>query len=492
VNTNHHTTNCQCDGTHTDSRNGSPLFVGLNGTLVAGDVLWEFALQLVRIQPSLFFALPFWFAKGESWWCEKIAHSPSLDPASLPYRHEVLDYLTQQKAEGRRIVLVTRTHACMGKMIAEHLGCFDQVMAANGREALVGKRKLREIEAGAGTNPFEFIGDHKEDLPVIEASSRATLVNPSPSLAARAKQLTHCRILGDTRPLLRAVLVSLRPHHWIKNLLLAVPAVLAHVWNAPQSFFSLFVAILTFSLVASAVYVCNDLLDLPADRLHPTKKERPLAKGELPIPTAILLALSLFAAGLILGLALSSDLFLWLVVGYAATALAYSLWLKRCIVLDVVVLAGLYGLRIFAGGAVVGVEVSAWLLAFSGFFFLSLAFAKRYLELALSHHQGIPVINGNRPYSYADLEIFRIAGTACGLLSVLVLALYINSTAVRTLYRQPNLLWLLCPLLLYWILRTWVLVLRGEADSDPVVFALRDKASLAVAFLTATIVYLAI
>lgn len=288
-----------------------------------------------------------------------------------------------------------------------------------------------------------------------------------------------------------AVFTAMRPHHWFKNLLLTVPAVMAHHWNNCTTIRQLIVAIFAFSLVASAIYLFNDLIDLPADRLHPVKKKRPIASGALSISKALTMAVLLMVTGMTMGWILLPGRFVLLMLSYALLALAYSSCFKRCLVLDVVVLAGLYTFRIFVGGAVVNIKVSAWLLAFSGFFFLSLAFAKRYLDLAVENDENGSVKTGNRPYTIADLEIFKIAGPTCGLLSVLVLALYINSSAVQMLYEEPFVLWLLCPLFLYWMLRTWVLVLRRETSTDPVVFALRDKASLFVFFSVVLVLYFA-
>jgi 4-hydroxybenzoate polyprenyltransferase len=289
-----------------------------------------------------------------------------------------------------------------------------------------------------------------------------------------------------------AVFTAMRPHHWFKNLLLAVPVVMAHCWDNWTTVWQLLVAIGAFSLVASAIYLFNDLIDLSADRLHPVKKKRPIASGALSTSKALTMAILLTATGMALGWILLPGRFVLLMLAYALLALAYSVCFKRCLVLDVLVLAGLYAFRIFAGGAVVNIQVSAWLLAFSGFFFLSLAFAKRYLDLAVEEDENGFVRTGNRPYTIADLEIFRIAGPTCGLLSVLVLALYINGSAVQILYKNPFVLWFLCPLFFYWMLRWWVLVLRRETTStDPVVFALRDKASVVVLFLVILVLYFA-
>ena len=437
-------------------------------------------MKRVRERPFLLFILPFLFVRGHRWICRWLANNQDTDHGAIPLRQTVVDHLNTLKSQGKSIVLVTRTPGPLIPDMVHQIGCFDDVIAPEDFQAYRGTEKLEKTRAYAQNRPFAFIAHHRRDLPIMKAAEHVTLVYPTTQLREKGKRFQAVHLLGPTVHPFIMVLKALRPHHWTKNLLLAVPWVMAHQWHDLRSSLKLLMALLAFSLVASAVYICNDLLDLPADRLHPFKKKRPLASGALPISWAVLTAFFLFGLGILAGWTMSPSPFVWLLISYAVVVLFYSAFFKHCLVLDVVVLASLYALRIFAGGAVVNVPVSAWLLAFSGFFFLSLAFAKRYLELSLlrddHRHQRL----ANRPYTVADLDLFRIAGPTCGLLSVLVLALYINSDVVQKLYQSPNTLWFLCPLFLYWILRTWVLVIRGETDSDPLVFALRDKNSLFV------------
>ena len=285
-----------------------------------------------------------------------------------------------------------------------------------------------------------------------------------------------------------AVVKALRIPHWIKNVLLVVPLVVAHEWHQLEAVAVLTLAIFCFCMVASSGYVVNDLLDREADRFHPTKHKRPFARGDLRLRHGILLALVLFVTGLCLALAFLPRHVTYLLLAYLLISLLYSTYCKHRIVLDVITLAGLYTIRIFAGGASVGITVSAWLLAFSMFLFLSLAFSKRYTELAMPGTVEKGATNF-RPYKTRDLEVFRSVGPASGLLSVLVLAFYVNSEAVRVLYTTPEALWLLCPLLLYWILRIWFLTVRGETDFDPVVLALRDPTSYMIG-MAASLVFL--
>jgi 4-hydroxybenzoate polyprenyltransferase len=477
--------------TESDAADGPPVYVGLNRTLVATNVLWESGLQVVRQRPAFLFILPFWLIRGTAWFRRRIVRSITLQPSLLPFRRNVLEYLQSQKAAGRDLTLATSTPGLIAKAVADHVGLFDSVLPNEGKPNLIGQDKLRAIRSHCKNANFEYVGHDRADLPVIEAASVVTLVNPSPGTLARVRQLNNAsRVLGKSPSQLQAMIRSLRPHHWTKNLLLAVPLTVAQQWHHLNSLLLLAAGILCFSLMASSIYVCNDLLDLPADRRHPTKRDRPLAKGDLDIPSGVLMALGLLALAMAMGLLWMPRGFVLLLLAYALTASAYSIYFKRRLVLDVIVLSGLYTIRIFAGGAAVDIAVSAWLMAFSMFFFLSLAFAKRYTELAKTGEDTQGTGRG-RPYSKTDLEIFRSVGPTCGILSVLVLALYINSPAVLALYHYPQVLWFLCPVLLYWILRVWFLTLRVKIDYDPVMLALRDRVSYVAAAVVVLILFLA-
>lgn len=279
---------------------------------------------------------------------------------------------------------------------------------------------------------------------------------------------------------------ALRPHQWSKNLLLAIPALVGQAWMQPGVITQVCLAIVAFSLAASGTYVLNDLLDVDADRRHPDKQRRPFADGRLTLMWGRIAGPLLVAAGCALALLTLDTTTVRLLVVYVLASAAYSLWLKRALLLDVILLAGLYSLRLLAGGAAAGVEVSSWLLAFSMFLFLSLAFAKRLTELEAAPHE-----ESARAYRPRDRDAFAAMGPASGMLSILVLALYVSSEPVRSRYAQPDLLWLLCPLLLYWILRVWFVALRGDLHHDPVVFALRDGVSYAIVASMIAVFYLA-
>ncbi len=468
-----------------------PVCVALNNTLVATDTVWESVFQLIKLRPLSLLVLPIWFFRGKAWFRDRLAQSVEPDPAGLPYRNQVLEYLRSQRQQARDVFLVTSAHRHLARRVADHLKLFRDVLASDEKCNLSGKDKLEAIQVHVGEAGFEYIGQGKTDLPVIEAASGVVLVFPTKRTVRRVEQFATVQaILGNHRNLVTTVIRAMRPHHWTKNLLLAVPLVVAQEWHDMRAIGIVLFAALCFCLVASSGYLWNDIFDLAADRRHPVKRNRPLAAGDLGIVTAVWLAFALAAVALVCAFVFWDNHFWLLLLTYMLTSFAYSIYLKHCMVVDVVVLAGLYTIRILAGGASVDIPVSAWLLAFSMFFFLSLAFAKRYTELSMTDENALST-GRSRPYFVSDLEMFRSAGPACGLLSVLVLALYINSKAVRVLYSWPPALWLLCPLFLYWILRVWFLTMRAATDFDPVVLALRDRISYLLGAASAIILLVA-
>jgi len=455
-----------------------PLCVDLDDTLICTDALWESVIQLWR-RPILGVRVTFaLLSGGKAGMKAALAENMDLDPATLPYRESVLTYLREQRTAGRTLVLATATHSRWAQRISDHLGLFSRVFATDSRTNLSSTRKRDALVSAYGDKGFDYIGDHLKDLPIFSAAREALLVNPSPSLLAQASAAGNVsRVFVEDGLTVKVVAKALRLHQWSKNLLLAVPLLSAHLVFNPDAWLSIAIAFFGFGLVASATYLFNDLLDLGADRLHAKKRFRPLASGRMRISTGVTLAVLSGACGFgITCLALPPQFLFYLLV-YVALTLAYSINLKRRLLVDVLALALLYTLRILAGGAAIGVPVSEWLLMFSLFIFLSLAFLKRAVELQSSGSN--EKITG-RGYSSIDLETVRSIGASSGLVSAMVLALYINSEAVTALYRAPKMLWLLCPLLIYWISRIWFLAARGEVHHDPVVFALLDWRSYVV------------
>ncbi|MFN0059176.1 MAG: UbiA family prenyltransferase [Planctomycetota bacterium] len=481
--------------THSDSTPAGvgvevPLYVDLDGTLIATDTLWEALLSLVRNRPLALCKLPSWLAGGKAHFKRQIALTTTLNPVALPYHEELVVHLRNERARGRRLVLATACDEKLAAPIAAHLNFFDGVIASDGTRNLAGAAKLAAIQAETGTKPFEYAGNSTTDMPIFAAAHSVLVVSNSASLVERVRALkkphaVYAAKSGGLRPILKTV----RLHQWAKNLLLFVPLLAAHQFGIPMVVDAL-LGFLCFGLAASGGYVFNDLLDLEADRLHPQKRNRALASGKLEPARGVQLCAGLLVGSALLAVATLPLLFTGLLVLYLAATISYSLYFKRKLLADVILLAGLYTLRVFAGGAAIDLPVSQWLMAFSMFFFLSLAFAKRHSELSLMLAGQKEKAHG-RAYRVDDLDLLLSMGPSCGLMAVLVLCLYFNSDVVQRFYPTPGLLWFTCPVLFYWLGRVWFLARRGELPGDPVSFALTDKISLIAGALVLAIAGLA-
>lgn len=457
-----------------------PLCVDLDGTLVRTDVLIEAAFALLKQNVLYAFVLPLWALKGKAHFKQQVAERVDIDPSRLPYHEEFLTYLMAERANGRPLVLATSSNIKFAEGIAEHLGIFESVLASDAQNSLSGERKVEEIRKALGDKGFAYAGNSNVDLTVWPHAREAILVNPDRGVLAAAYQLAKVGPVFDDRAgVVKPLLEAMRIHQWLKNVLVFVPLFTAHQAGDVALLSQAALAFLSFSLCASSVYLLNDLFDLDSDRRHPTKRNRPFAKGAVAIHYGV----ALIPILLLLSFALASLLpieFMAVLAIYYGTTMSYSLWLRRAVVLDVLVLAGLYTVRLIAGGAAVSISISFWLLAFSMFLFFSLALVKRYSELTLlSDHAESAA--GARGYRAGDLDALLSFGTASGCVAALVLALYINGEQVTELYRYPEAIWPLCPLLLYWISRVWILARRGELHEDPVLFAIRDRRSHVVA-----------
>jgi 4-hydroxybenzoate polyprenyltransferase/phosphoserine phosphatase len=468
-----------------------PLYVDLDGTLIRTDLLHESLLGLVKRNPLALLLVPLWLRGGRARLKRAVAERVELDVARLPYSEGFLAYLREEAAAGRRLVLATAADGKYAEQVAAHLGIFCSTLASDGTDNLSGVRKARAIEANADGQPFEYAGNSRRDLPVWARAAGAVLVNPDRGVerALRGRAPVTRRFV-DRQSRLWNYVAALRVHQWVKNALLLVPLLASHRVSEPGALWRVVVAIVAFSLTASAVYILNDLLDLGADRRHPRKRLRPFAAGHLPA-THGLVALTLLS-GLGLGLAWALSPGFWVVlVAYLAMTLAYSLRLKRYVLIDVLVLSALFTARVIAGGVVIAAFPSFWLLAFCVFLFTSLALVKRCSELVTMEKQGVDAVPG-RDYRVADSLPLLAMGVASGYLAVLVVALYINSSAVAALYSRPEALWFLCPVLLYWVSRLWLKTARGEMHDDPLVFAVKDRASQLVGLASAAILAIAI
>lgn len=463
-----------------------PLCVDLDGTLVKSDTLADSLLLLVRNHPLKAVAAPFWLKQGKAAFKARVSSLVSLDVEHLPWNRQLLDYLAEQRGKGRKTYLVTGADASVAKRVADYVGLFDEVLASDGETNRTGNQKLAALKERFGAEGFDYIGNAGVDAPALVRSGEAMAANPTRRLRSmiRSGMVPVTRTFEERPGAFRSILKAMRLHQWAKNVLIFAPLVLAHKLGFPLPLWAL-LAFLCFSLCASATYILNDLLDMDADRRHPKKCRRPFAAGDLSAGTGLLIALLLLAAGFA-GSAFFTPNFAGWVAVYVVATMTYSLWLKRIALVDVLLLSGLYALRLLAGSAALGAEISAWFAAFAIFLFLSLAIVKRFSELQRVRAEGGTLANG-RGYQLNDIEQLRSFGTVSGLAAVLVFALYINSYDIAGLYRHPVRMWLIVPLLLWWIFRVWLLASRGELDEDPVIFAVTDKLSLAACVAVAAI-----
>ena len=460
-----------------------PLCVDLDGTLINTDLSIESLLLLVKRNPLYIFYLPFWLLKGKAAVKAKMAERVSLNAVFLPYNRAFLDWIRREKESGRPLWLCTGSHQSLAEAVAQHLGIFDGVMATTAAENFTGETKARGLVAHFGERGFDYCGNERKDIAVWKVSHGAIVVNAGKSLEERARAVTDVKAVFPckAKEKAKALLAALRLPQWVKNVLIFVPLIAAHRVTDLAALQETVMAFWSFCFCASAVYLLNDMLDLEADRQHPTKAARPFAAGTLPLTAGFILIPLLLAVSFMIALLLPAE-FIIVLAGYYLLTTAYSFALKRLPMVDTLCLACLYTLRIVAGAAATGVPLSFWLLLFSLFFFLSLAWVKRCTELDAIRRSGKELAVG-RDYMTDDLPLLKIFGISAGYLSILVLALYINSPAVTALYRHPQVIWFLCLLMLYWINRIWLKTHHGKMHDDPVIFALKDKTSFAVGLL---------
>ena len=451
------------------------LVIDLDHTLLKSDMLFEsFWSSFGQDWRSPFHSL-FAVSKGKAALKRYLAEAAQIDVTTLPYDDAVINYIKTWRNAGGRTALVTASDNKIAQAIGAHLKLFDEVHGSDGTENLKGARKAHFLIETYGEKHFSYMGDSEADLAVWKHAKRAITVNLSEAMKTRAAQVAgEIEHLATHAPTIGAYLKAIRPHQWMKNALIFLPMLAAHQINGASLFASL-LAFIAFSLVASSVYVLNDLLDLDADRAHPRKRLRPFAAGSIPIASGMWMAAGLLGLGAVIAAFLGPTFFA-VMVGYYALTTGYSLYLKRRIVIDICVLAGLYTARIVAGGAATGIPLSVWLLAFSIFFFLSLAAVKRQAELVDNVKQGKLKASG-RGYHVDDLPIISMISISAGYVAVLVMALYVNSPAVMQLYAHLQTLWGVCAILLYWITRAVMLAHRGAMHDDPVVYVARDRLS---------------
>jgi 4-hydroxybenzoate polyprenyltransferase len=454
-----------------------PLCVDLDGTLVKSDTLYDQLLVLIRHRPQMAMRVPGWAIQGKANLKARVSQEASLDVGRLPYNKPLLDYLTHEYRRGRALYLTTGADSRLAERVSAHLRIFNGVLASDGKTNLTGSHKLAGLQSQFMETGFAYIGNATPDLELLAHANEAMVANPDFLLSSQIKlrKIAIARRFEDRPPFAKILRKTIRLHQWAKNVLLFIPFLLAHTFKV-HTVLSALIAFFCFSFCASATYIINDLLDIEADRHHPRKRFRPFASGDLSVPKGVMLAIGLLALATV-GIFFLPVRFAVMLSLYIVTTLLYSFQLKRVVLVDVLLLAGLYTWRMMAGGAATGTPISAWLAAFSLFLFLSLAIVKRFSELENLRERGVSPANG-RGYQIADLEQLRAFGTASAYAAVVVFSLYINNREVSVLYQHPARMWLIAPIMILWLSRVWLLASRGELDEDPVIFAIRDRFSL--------------
>lgn len=452
----------------------TPLVVDLDGTLIPSDLLIESVFKLAGSNPGSILTVLFALRRGKAHLKDLLAQVVDLDPASLPYDEAVLVLIHEALATGRPVYLASASNARFVSAIATHLGFFSGWFGSDATTNVSGRNKASVLVETFGERGFDYIGNDQADLEVWAVASRRIGIRTPARLNKRLAAI-GVGVIGAPKPTFRTWLRLLRVHQYAKNSLVFLPLFAAHRFDFGSLLYCV-LATIAFSLCASSVYVLNDLVDLSADRRHPTKRSRPLASGAIPILQGIFAIPVLFFCATALA-AFVSPPFLGVLMFYFVLTNAYTCWLKRKMLIDVVVLAMLYTLRVIGGAAAIGVMVSEWLLAFSMFIFAALALIKRYVELTTRLDRDLPDPT-NRNYKLGDTQIVAALAGAAGFNAVTVFSLYISSDTVHKLYRHPQFLWLICPILMYWVSRVLLMAHRRHVHDDPVVFALNDRPSI--------------
>jgi 4-hydroxybenzoate polyprenyltransferase/phosphoserine phosphatase len=452
-----------------------PLVVDVDGALLATDLLQEAALRLIASDPLQAFRIPLWLAAGKGNLKSELADRIKPGIKTVPLRDEVLMLIHHAQAAGRPVYLASASDHRYIQELAERIGGIAGIFATNSGLNLAGDAKADRLVEAFGDKGFDYVGDMPIDFAVWRHARKPLVVAHTAGFAARVlRQFPHAEIVVEARPVSRSYVAALRLHQWAKNLLIFLPMIAGHRFDI-ATIAATSLAFVCFCLAASSAYVINDLLDLTSDRDHPRKSNRPFAAGKIPIAHGLMLATLFMTGSFALSLLLP-----WRFIGilsiYIVCTVGYSLFLKRKLFIDVIMLAGLYTLRIYAGLAAISAPQTQWLLMFSLFLFLSLAIVKRCSELVANRVVGKTIAVG-RGYQIEDLDVLLPLGAAAGYGAVFVVTLYLSSPEMAALYTHPNRLWLVCPLLLYWISRVLVMANRGHLHDDPVIFALTDRMS---------------
>lgn len=468
-----------------------PLCVDLDGTLVSTDTLHESLLIAVKRKPSLTFRLPFWLARGKAGFKRRLTAEAALDCSLLPYRPELLDWLREQKSAGRSLYLITASDQSVADAVASHLSpLFDEAWGSDGSRNLSGSRKQKYLVDRFGEGGFDYAGDAAIDMPVWSSARRPIVAGASPELEAEVERRFPSALVFPAPPFrLKTIARAIRVQQWVKNVLVFTVLLSSHRLLDTSLWLPALLAFFALSFCASSIYLINDLLDLESDRKHPKKRKRPFASGALPVAAGVAIIPFFLAGALVLSFWLPPQARLILAV-YPLISVTYSFYLKRKPLVDVFTLSVLYTIRVLLGAAATGVLCSQWLMGFSSFLFLSLAFSKRASELIGLQQRHATAVSG-RAYFVWDLAAVQSSGIASCFTAGIVLTLYIQSKEVHQLYKEPQWLWVVVIGIIFWLLRVWLVASRGQLDEDPVLFAVRDPLSYLLFALFAVAVVLA-
>ncbi|ODN65409.1 UbiA family prenyltransferase [Methylophaga muralis] len=444
-----------------------PIFVDLDGTLIYTDLLLEVCLTFLKQNPLNIFLLIGWLAKGKANLKHKLAERVDINAATLPYNQDFLGFLKEQREQGRKLYLATASHQKYADAIAEHLGIFDGVLATSATFNMKGENKLKHcLEVSP---KFAYAGNETFDFCLFDKAEESFLVNPTAAALRLSKKRPVTRIFHNENNTFKTLLKAMRVHQWLKNMLIFVPVFVSSLYLDLAVWGDAIIGFFLFSLLASATYLLNDLLDIEADRVHPRKCLRPIPSGLLSIKQAVLLAMGLFVATLIGSLLFTNTAFQLSIMAYLALTLLYTFVLKTYVIADVISLASLFTIRIIAGAMIIDVVLSFWLLAFSMFTFFSLALVKRCAELKLLSKVNKDKASG-RDYQVEDYYLMQSFGVTSAFISLLLVAFYVQVSMTNEEYSSPLLLWASLPAFAYWFLRMWLKTNRGEMHDDPIVF----------------------
>lgn len=468
--------------------NESPLFVDLDGTIINTDLLLEVSLKFLKQNPLNIFLLICWLIKGKAHLKQRLAEQVDINAATLPYNLEFLGFIKEQHERGRKLYLATASHQKYADAIAEYLGIFEGVLATSATFNMKGKNKLKHcLEV---SQKFAYAGNETFDFCLFEKADESFLVNPTAAALRLSKKHPVTRIFQNKTSKFKILVKAMRVHQWLKNMLIFVPVFVSSLYLELTVWGDAIIGFILFSLLASATYLFNDLLDIEADRSHPRKCLRSIPSGMLSIQHAILLAMGLFMMTLMGSLVFTNTAFQLSILAYLALTLLYTFVLKTYVIADVISLASLFTIRIIAGAMVINVLLSFWLLAFSMFTFFSLALVKRCAELKLLSKVNRDKTTG-RDYLVEDYHLMQSFGVTSAFISLLLVAFYVQVAMTNEEYSSPLLLWATLPAFAYWFFRMWLKTNRGEMHDDPIVYSIKNKGSLVTICFILTITLMA-